>query len=157
MLTDHKLDAEDYRANLDFRFEFVGQFDSECAAVPAWNQALRDAVERQGAPEPERPGQTRRLGRGARAGGPRSGMLPAVYGPRGRPSMSQARVGRRGFMKLAAGSAAALPALAQAAAAQPPAPQAAPAQRGRLPEAPRQEEGALRLRRLAGTRAREVP
>ncbi len=55
MLTDHKLDAEDYRANLDFRFEFVGQFDSECAAVSAWNQALRDAVERQGAPEPERP------------------------------------------------------------------------------------------------------
>jgi hypothetical protein len=55
MLTDHKLDAEDYRTNLDFRFEFVGQYDSECAAVSAWNQALRDAVERQGVPEPPSP------------------------------------------------------------------------------------------------------
>jgi hypothetical protein len=55
MLTDHKLDPGDYRANLDFHFEFIGQYDSECAAVSAWNQALRDAVERESAPRPQAP------------------------------------------------------------------------------------------------------
>ena len=55
MLTDHKLDPEDYRDNLDFHFEFLGQYDSECAAVSAWNQALRDAVERGSAPRPQPP------------------------------------------------------------------------------------------------------
>jgi hypothetical protein len=55
MLTDHKLDPEDYRANLDFHFEFLGQYDSECAAVSAWNQALRDAVGRESAPRPQPP------------------------------------------------------------------------------------------------------
>jgi hypothetical protein len=55
MLTDHKLDPEDYRANLDFHFEFLGQYDSECTAVSAWNQALRDAVEREDKPAPQPP------------------------------------------------------------------------------------------------------
>jgi len=56
MLTDHKIDPKDYAANLDFHYELVGQFGSECAAVSAWNQALRDAVEpRPQAPEPETP------------------------------------------------------------------------------------------------------
>jgi len=55
MLTDHKLDPKDYRANLDFRFEFLGQYDSECAAVSAWNQALRDAVEREDQPAGQPP------------------------------------------------------------------------------------------------------
>ncbi len=54
--------------------------------------------------------------------------------------MSQARVGRRGFMKLAAGSAAVLPALAQAAAAQSPAPQAAPAQPAGYPKRPEKKK-----------------
>lgn len=44
LLTDHKLDPEDYRAFPQFRFEYVGQFDGECAALAAWNRALRDAV-----------------------------------------------------------------------------------------------------------------
>jgi hypothetical protein len=58
MLTDHKLDAEDYRGNLDFHFEFVGQFDGECAAVAAWNKSLRDAVEHTPGSEPQRPPDT---------------------------------------------------------------------------------------------------
>jgi hypothetical protein len=45
LLTDHPLDPHDYAANPDFRFESIGRFDSECAAVSAWNQALRDAVD----------------------------------------------------------------------------------------------------------------
>ena len=60
MLADHKLEAEDYRANLDFHFELLGQFDGECAAVAAWNQALRDAVDREHAPEPPPPDDSHR-------------------------------------------------------------------------------------------------
>jgi hypothetical protein len=51
LLTDHLLDAEDYRANPHFRFEYLGRFDGECAAVAAWNAALREAV----GPKPEPP------------------------------------------------------------------------------------------------------
>jgi len=54
MLTDHLLDPEDYRGNPDFSFEYLGQFEGECAAVAAWNKALRDAVGRK--PAPEQPG-----------------------------------------------------------------------------------------------------
>ena len=56
MLTDHKIDPKDYAANVDFQYEFVGQFGSECAAVSAWNQALRESVERRPqAPEIQAP------------------------------------------------------------------------------------------------------
>lgn len=60
MLTDHKLDPEDYRTNPRFHFEYLGQFDGECAAVAAWNKALRDSVDREAeatlkAPPPEDP------------------------------------------------------------------------------------------------------
>jgi len=55
MMTDHKLDPKDYYTNLEFRFEYMGSFDSECAAVAAWNQALRDARDRNAEPEPETP------------------------------------------------------------------------------------------------------
>jgi len=47
LLTDHRLDPEDYRANPDFHFEYLGEFGGECAAVAAWNKALRDAVDRE--------------------------------------------------------------------------------------------------------------
>jgi hypothetical protein len=60
MLTDHKLAAEDYRANPEFHFELVGQYDSECAAVSAWNQALRAAVEREDKPPPPPPDEAHR-------------------------------------------------------------------------------------------------
>lgn len=53
LLSDHLLDAEDYRANPMFHFEYLGKYDGECAAVAAWNKALRDAVDRR--PEPEEP------------------------------------------------------------------------------------------------------
>jgi hypothetical protein len=56
MMTDHPVDASDYQANPDFHYELIGKFDGECAAVAAWNQALRDAVDRSKAlPEPEPP------------------------------------------------------------------------------------------------------
>jgi hypothetical protein len=55
LLTDHLLDPADYRANLQFRFEYLGRFDGECAAVAAWNKALRDAVGRKPAAEAEEP------------------------------------------------------------------------------------------------------
>ena len=56
LLTDHKIDPKDYAANLDFQYEFIGQFGSECAAVSAWNQALRESVERRPqAPEVQTP------------------------------------------------------------------------------------------------------
>jgi len=50
MLTDHRLDPEDYRTNPSFHFEYLGEFDGECAAVAAWNKALRDARDRESRP-----------------------------------------------------------------------------------------------------------
>ena len=47
LLTDHRLDPEDYRTNPQFHFEYLGEFSGECAAVAAWNKALRDAVDRE--------------------------------------------------------------------------------------------------------------
>jgi hypothetical protein len=55
MLTDHTLDPGDYQSQPEFHFEYLGSYDSECAAVGAWKQALRDAVERKPAAEPEPP------------------------------------------------------------------------------------------------------
>jgi len=55
LMTDHLLDPEDYQANPQFHFEYIGQYDGECAAVAAWNKALRDAVGRKPADEPEPP------------------------------------------------------------------------------------------------------
>jgi hypothetical protein len=46
MMTDRKLDAFEYQATPEFRFEYLGSYDSECAAVAAWNKALREAVEK---------------------------------------------------------------------------------------------------------------
>jgi hypothetical protein len=53
MMTDHKLDPFEYQTSPGFRFEYLGSFDSECAAVAAWNKALRDAVDKK--PEAEGP------------------------------------------------------------------------------------------------------
>jgi len=53
MMTDHKLDPFEYQSSPGFRFEYLGSFDSECAAVAAWNKALRDAVDKK--PEAEGP------------------------------------------------------------------------------------------------------
>lgn len=53
MMTDHKLEPFEYQSSPGFRFEYLGSFDSECAAVAAWNKALRDAVEKK--PESEGP------------------------------------------------------------------------------------------------------
>ena len=53
MMTDRKLDPFEYQSSPGFRFEYLGSFDSECAAVAAWNKALRDAVEKK--PEAEGP------------------------------------------------------------------------------------------------------
>jgi hypothetical protein len=44
LMTDHLLDPEDYRSNPQFHFEYVGEYSGECAAVAAWNKALREAV-----------------------------------------------------------------------------------------------------------------
>ena len=44
LMTDHLLDPEDYRHNPQFRFEYIGEYSGECAAVAAWNKALREAV-----------------------------------------------------------------------------------------------------------------
>jgi hypothetical protein len=60
LLTDHLLDAEDYQTNLQFHFEYLGQFDGECAAVAAWRKALREAVAPKPAPEAEPPPETER-------------------------------------------------------------------------------------------------
>lgn len=43
LLTDHELDAEDFAARPDLRYELVGTFDGECAAVAAWRRVLREA------------------------------------------------------------------------------------------------------------------
>jgi hypothetical protein len=51
MLTDRKLDPEDYAANTDFHYEYLGEYDGECAAVAAWRKALRKAAE----PKPATP------------------------------------------------------------------------------------------------------
>jgi hypothetical protein len=53
MMTDRKLDPFEHQSSPGFRFEYLGSFDSECAAVAAWNKALRDAVEKK--PEAEGP------------------------------------------------------------------------------------------------------
>jgi hypothetical protein len=45
MLTDRKLDPEDYAAMTGFHYEYLGEYDGECAAVAAWRQALRRAKE----------------------------------------------------------------------------------------------------------------
>jgi hypothetical protein len=45
LLTDHELDPEDFASRPDFRYELVGKFDGECAAVAAWRKALREASE----------------------------------------------------------------------------------------------------------------
>lgn len=55
LLTDRKLDAEDYRTNPHFHFEYLGQYDGECAAVAAWNKALREAVAPPATPTEEPP------------------------------------------------------------------------------------------------------
>ena len=55
MMTDHPIDAEEYQANLDFHYESLGRFDGECAAVSAWNRALRDAVDKKPLPDSEPP------------------------------------------------------------------------------------------------------
>jgi hypothetical protein len=51
LMTDQLLDPEDYRSHPHFRFEYVGEYQGECAAVAAWNKALREAV----APRPADP------------------------------------------------------------------------------------------------------
>jgi hypothetical protein len=45
LLTDRKLDPNAYAANLAVRYEYMGEFDGECAAVAAWRQALRESTE----------------------------------------------------------------------------------------------------------------
>ena len=61
LLTDHRLDPDDYRTNPSFHFEYLGEFGGECAAVAAWNKALREAVFPEPAPEgPEPPPDDRR-------------------------------------------------------------------------------------------------
>jgi hypothetical protein len=45
LLMDHPLDPKAYAANPDFRYEYLGKFDGECEAVPAWRKALRKATE----------------------------------------------------------------------------------------------------------------
>ncbi len=61
LLTDHQLDPDDYRTNPSFHFEYLGEFGGECAAVAAWNKALREAVFPEPAPEgPEPPPDDRR-------------------------------------------------------------------------------------------------
>ncbi len=45
LLTDREIDPKSYAANPAFRYEYLGKFDGECAAVAAWRQALRKATE----------------------------------------------------------------------------------------------------------------
>jgi hypothetical protein len=51
LLTDHPLDPKAYAANLDFHYEFLGEFDGECEAVAAWRKALRQATEPKALPD----------------------------------------------------------------------------------------------------------
>jgi len=51
MLTDRVLDPKTYAANLDVHYEYLGQFDGECAAVAAWRRALRKATEKEPMPD----------------------------------------------------------------------------------------------------------
>ena len=44
LLTDHPLDATDYAAKPDFRYELVGKYSGTCEALAAWRKALREAV-----------------------------------------------------------------------------------------------------------------
>jgi len=60
LLTDHRLDPEDFRSNPSFHFEYLGEFSGECEAVAAWNKALREAVDRETTqPEPPTPPEPR--------------------------------------------------------------------------------------------------
>ncbi len=43
LLTDHKLDPNAYALLPSFRYELLGEFKSECAAMAAWRSALRGA------------------------------------------------------------------------------------------------------------------
>jgi hypothetical protein len=45
LLTDHLLDPTDYATRTDFHYEYLGQFDGECAAIAAWRRVLRKATE----------------------------------------------------------------------------------------------------------------
>lgn len=45
LLTDREIDPKSYAANPAVHYEYLGTFDGECAAVAAWRQALRKAVE----------------------------------------------------------------------------------------------------------------
>ncbi|HSD27095.1 MAG TPA: hypothetical protein VLL75_07295 [Vicinamibacteria bacterium] len=45
LLTDREIDPKAYAANPAVRYEYLGEFDGECAAVAAWRQALRKATE----------------------------------------------------------------------------------------------------------------
>jgi hypothetical protein len=45
LLTDRKLDPKAYDANPAVRYEYLGEYDGECAAVAAWRKALRNATE----------------------------------------------------------------------------------------------------------------
>jgi hypothetical protein len=51
LLTDREIDPKAYASNPAVGYEFLGKFDGECAAVAAWRQALRKAVEPKPAPE----------------------------------------------------------------------------------------------------------
>jgi hypothetical protein len=46
LLTDRPVDPENYLSNPHFRYEFLGEFQTECKAIAAWRSALRDAVAR---------------------------------------------------------------------------------------------------------------
>ena len=45
LLTDREIDPKAFGANLAVRYDFLGKFDGECAAVAAWRQELRKATE----------------------------------------------------------------------------------------------------------------
>ena len=45
LLTDRELDPKAYGANPAVRYEYLGKFDGECAAVAAWRATLRKATE----------------------------------------------------------------------------------------------------------------
>jgi hypothetical protein len=44
LLTDRKLDPQAYSVNLAAQYDYLGEFDGECAAVAAWRKALREAT-----------------------------------------------------------------------------------------------------------------
>jgi hypothetical protein len=52
VLTDRKLEPAVYASNPEARYEFLGRFSDECAAIAAWRRELRKAV----APPPAEPG-----------------------------------------------------------------------------------------------------